>query len=149
MPGADRRRLIGCAILLPAIGAALRLLGLSRTYRVLGRSSHPASASPVEAESAQAYARNLARLIGIASRHGPYHATCLRQSLALWWLLRRKGLAADLRVGVGRRDAAVDAHAWVELEGRVLNDRATIGEDYAPYERLDRVLSRSRQTRAT
>lgn len=43
--------------------------------------------------------------------------TCLRQALAVHWLLRRRGLQPELRFGVDRIDNAPDMHAWVELEG--------------------------------
>jgi hypothetical protein len=33
------------------------------------------------------------------------------------WLLRRQGLPARLRMGALLRDGALDAHAWVELDG--------------------------------
>ena len=132
----------GLALLLPAIGGALRCLGVRRTYRLLGGAAAgagPASAVPL---AAQASAVRLGQLLDIASRHGPYAATCLRKSLALWWLLRRRGLSAELRIGVAKVDAQMQAHAWVELAGRVINDRATVADDYAVYEDLDRHLPR-------
>jgi len=84
----------------------------------------------------------LGQLVSIASRHGPYAATCLRQSLALSWLLRRRGLPAEVRVGVGKNDGRVLAHAWVELEGKVINDHPAIAAEYAAYRELDRSLPR-------
>ncbi len=104
---------------LPAIAACLRLFGYVRTRRWLERRSiarHPRAATPDDFDSARA----LARLAAIAGRHGPIHVTCLRQSLLVYWLLRRRGLAPELRIGVRKQDAAVDAHAWVELEGHAL-----------------------------
>jgi len=140
LPGNERWLLVRLAVLLPAIGAALRCLGVRRTYRLLGVAAEgagPASAVPL---AAQASAARLGQLLGIASRHGPYTATCLRQSFALWWLLRRRGLPAELRIGVAKVDAQMQAHAWVELAGRVINDRATVADDYAVYDDLDRHL---------
>ena len=140
LPPDERRLLLGLALLLPAIGGALRCLGVRRTYRLLGgaaASAGPASAVPL---AAQASAVRLGQLLDIASRHGPYAASCLRKSLALWWLLRRRGLSAELRIGVAKVDAQMQAHAWVELAGHVINDRATVADDYAVYEDLDRHL---------
>lgn len=140
LDGRERRLLAALAVLLPAIGSALRIVGVRRTYRLLG-GPRPGAAGGIEVdETSQAAAKRLAQLVNIAARHGPYSATCLRQSLALWWLLRRRGLTAELRIGVGKADARLRAHAWVELAGRVINDHGSISNDYAVYEDLDRQL---------
>jgi hypothetical protein len=49
-------------------------------------------------------------------------ATCLVQALAAAAMLRRRGLACRLRLGVrtrGEGGARIEAHAWVECDGRV------------------------------
>lgn len=104
---------------LPAMDAALRLFGYVKTRRWLERRSAGSDvrmATPGDLDAAE----NLARLAAIAGRRGPIAATCLRQSLLVYWLLRRRGLAPELKIGVRKQDAVVDAHAWVELEGRAL-----------------------------
>jgi hypothetical protein len=140
LPADERRLLLGLALLLPAIWGALRCLGVRRTYRLLSGTVASAGVESTVSLAVQASAMRLGQLLDIASRHGPYRATCLRQSLALWWLLRRRGLPAELRIGVAKVDAQMQAHAWVELAGRVINDRATVADDYAVYEDLDRHL---------
>lgn len=45
---------------------------------------------------------------------------CLVQALAARWLLARRGIAADLHIGVLKNDGALEAHAWLERSGRVL-----------------------------
>lgn len=142
LAGDDRRVLVALAVLLPAIGGALRIVGVRRTYRMLGGSRPLRAARGEVDEIAQATAKRLGRLVDIASRHGPYKATCLRQSLALWWMLRRLRLPAELRIGVGKDDVHMRAHAWVELGGQVINDRASITDDYAVYADLNRQLPR-------
>ena len=47
---------------------------------------------------------------------------CLEQSLALVWMLRRRGLGARLQLGCRRNGPELLFHAWV------------IGEDHAPLE---------------
>ena len=104
---------------LPAMDAALRLFGYVKTRRWLERRSAGTDArmaTPGDLDAAE----SLARLAAIAGRRGPIAATCLRQSLLVYWLLRRRGLAPELKIGVRKQDAVVDAHAWVELEGRAL-----------------------------
>ena len=139
----ERRLLVGLVFLLPAIGLALRLLGFTRTTRLLRGSAGSTTARAEVGAESQAMAVRLGQLVSIASRHGPYAATCLRQSLALSWLLRRRGLPAEVRVGVGKNDGRVLAHAWVELEGKVINDHPAIAAEYAAYRELDRRLPRA------
>lgn len=48
-------------------------------------------------------------------------ATCLPQAFAARRLLMRRGVACDVRFGVARApDGRFDAHAWVEVDARVV-----------------------------
>ena len=47
---------------------------------------------------------------------------CLQRSAATTMLLRRSGLSAEMVLGV--QTCPFRAHAWVELAGRVVNDKA-------------------------
>ena len=116
----DRGRVLGMMLFgLPAIHLALRGYGFGRTRGWLERRS-PAHASRQASASDLDAAKHLARLAAIAGRRGPLRATCLRQSLLVYWLLRRRGFAPELKIGVQRIHGATDAHAWVELEGTAL-----------------------------
>jgi hypothetical protein len=42
---------------------------------------------------------------------------CLPRALAAHAMLRRRGIASRLCLGAARRDGAVAAHAWVEVDG--------------------------------
>jgi hypothetical protein len=134
---AERRLLPWLAALLPLVGAALRLLGYHRTRALLERLSRPPQrpipADPGATTTADT-AQRLARLVGIAANHGPYRATCLRQSLALWWLLRRRGIPAELRIGVRKQQGELQAHAWVEHQGQALNDGQGVSKTYAAFQ---------------
>lgn len=44
--------------------------------------------------------------------------TCLVSALVLFRLLRRRGQAAELVIGLREHAVTQEAHAWVELEGR-------------------------------
>ncbi|MGH9739876.1 MAG: lasso peptide biosynthesis B2 protein [Candidatus Acidiferrales bacterium] len=58
-----------------------------------------------------------------AARHVPISANCLECSLTLWWLLRRRGIAAELCIGGRKEHGRFEAHAWVELGGMVVSDK--------------------------
>lgn len=60
----------------------------------------------------------IAELLDIARRHSPVRPSCLKEALVLARLLHAEGVAATVRIGVARRDAALDAHAWVEHPGQ-------------------------------
>ncbi len=47
---------------------------------------------------------------------------CLPRSLAIFTMLRRRGYPAIFCSGVRREAGSLQGHAWVELEGRVLED---------------------------
>ena len=101
-------------------GLACRFAGLAGIRLcahapLIERASNRDDAPPVHDELARG--ERLARLAAIAGRHGPVEATCLRQSLLVYGLLRRRGSAPELKIGVRREDTAIAAHAWVELAG--------------------------------
>jgi hypothetical protein len=58
---------------------------------------------------------------------------CLQRSAATACLLRSHGLVADLVIGV--QHTPFRAHAWVEVDGRVVNDRPYMHEMYAVLDR--------------
>ena len=47
-------------------------------------------------------------------------AACLQRSVVATWLLRREGFAAEMVIGC--RPLPFESHAWVEVDGRVVND---------------------------
>lgn len=56
-------------------------------------------------------------------------ALCLQRSAAMACLLRRYGVRAELVIGA--QQMPFKAHAWVEVGGRVVNDKAYVPEMYA------------------
>lgn len=130
---ADRARLLLLMLCgLPAMAAGLRLFGYVRTRDWLARHSAGRALRIANADDL-AEAEKLAYLAAIAGQHGPISATCLRQSLLVYWLLRRRGLAPELKIGVRKQGAALDAHAWVELEGRSLDPRQIAHQAFAAH----------------
>lgn len=60
-------------------------------------------------------------------------ATCLVQALAADVMLRRRGLACELRIGVRAHPASVaplEAHAWIECGGAVAIGRIESLQDF-------------------
>ncbi|WP_176722219.1 lasso peptide biosynthesis B2 protein [Candidatus Thiosymbion oneisti] len=117
------------------ISVLLRLLTLRRTRQLLMYLTPKKPGYPTGLDQAMAYAQRIRKLAWIASRHLPFDAYCLRQSVLIWWFLRRRGLAAELRIGVNNQEAFL-AHAWVELEGRLVNESPDVTERYRPFDRV-------------
>ena len=116
LTGQQKLQLAWLALALPVTGLLIRLLGFQRAARFCARLGGEAPlrpSSPQDVRDAQAFAR----LAGIAGRRGPVTTTCLRQSLVVRAWLRRRGLDAQLRIGVRKNGGVMDAHAWVELDG--------------------------------
>jgi len=76
--------------------------------------------------------RRLLRLFRIAVRNHLWQMNCLRRSLALRLLLARRGVEAGLVLGVRKEGAAIEGHAWLQINGTVINDRADIARQFTP-----------------
>ena len=124
----ERRLLVAALLMLPLTRLALRVVGFRRWQSFLTRFvPHSSQAAPADAAARGA---QTARMVRAAAREGLGRPNCLSRSLVLWWLLARQGFPAELRIGARKKkDDALEAHAWVELAGRVL------GEDDDPHSR--------------
>ena len=125
LPSKERNLLMAMLLALPAVSASLRIFGFARTRGWMERTSRTDTRRHAM-QSEVADAERLAVLAAIAGRHGPIRATCLRQSLLVFWMLRRRRLAPELKLGARRTGSLPDMHAWVELDGTPLGqDRLT------------------------
>jgi hypothetical protein len=62
-------------------------------------------------------------MVRVAATYGPFRAKCLPRAIVLWSMLRRAGVAAELRLGVRHGDRGFEAHAWVEVGGVHLDEQ--------------------------
>jgi hypothetical protein len=129
---ADRRLLAETVLVMLRVRAGLLVLGYPALRRRLDRSRPSRHPSPQTSD-------RVAWAVAAVARRLP-GTTCLVQSLAAYALLRRRGHSPELHIGVRGRggDTAMplDAHAWVECEGRVVAGEL---DDLAEYGRLDPV----------
>jgi hypothetical protein len=54
--------------------------------------------------------------------------------MTLWWMLRRDGVDGELHIGARKQGEKFEAHAWVELDGQVLNDGVEVHQHYARFD---------------
>ena len=78
----------------------------------------------------------IAWAVSAVARRLPSRTTCLVEALAAEAMLRRRGFAPTLRIGVrepGSDATLLEAHAWVECAGSVvIGGRANLA-DYAVF----------------
>jgi hypothetical protein len=125
--------------LVPATQLSLRLWGFSRTARTLARWSRRTSISS-DPESA----RESAEAVNLVAGRAVVGARCLGRSLVLWFILRRRGIDAELVIGADApRRGALQAHAWVEVAGEPVNDAMDVRERFGSFDlRLPRLGER-------
>jgi transglutaminase-like putative cysteine protease len=115
-----------CLLLLALVDASLRAFGLRRTVRWVRR---------VVGDRADAVRpgmiTDVAHAVAKAAAFYPGRAQCLEQSLVLYWVLRRRGVEARLRVGV--QPFPFTAHAWVEHNGHPINEQEDFVTQLAPF----------------
>lgn len=128
---AERRLLAGAAVLLPAIVVLLKLTGYQRLHRLGERAVAP---RPLPAD-ADARIDRTVRMVDLTIARLPIPSACLSQSLTLWLLLRAQGVPSEVCIGVRPGGAPLDAHAWVEHEGRPLNETESVVSSYAALRR--------------
>lgn len=76
----------------------------------------------------------LAWCVGAAAGTHMVFVRCLERSLTLQRLLRRQGVHAQLRIGVRSTEGSIEAHAWIEVEGRPIAEPEEIGRSFAALE---------------
>lgn len=115
-----------CLLLLTAVDASLRLFGLRRTVHAM-RGLVGSRQSPTR----PGLITDAAHAVATAAAFYPRRALCLEQSLVLYWVLRRRGVEAQLKVGV--RPFPFTAHAWVEHNGHPINEQEDFVTQLAPF----------------
>jgi len=108
---------------------SIRSLGFSRTVGLLDRLPRPFAATTADEASAARWANEIE---GVSGR--PYGGTCLDRAVLLWFLMRQRGLAGIIRIGVAFDDDRLDGHAWVEVNGTVVNDHQEVASRFIPFD---------------
>ena len=156
----ERCLFLQALILLPLIHLSLNLLGFKRTYSILGNIAvfswmqHEVNLTPPPAplsllrrgdgewgmendeNSASSKIFTTANTVKIAARYYKW-ATCLRKSLALWFLLRRQGIATELQIGTRFEKGEFQAHAWVEYQGYAVGEPSGVKQYFTSFENLN------------
>jgi hypothetical protein len=130
LPAPERLLALQLSLLLPIVDLSLRVVGFQRTWGWLARFARRNCPGLAPEEADIAAAGRLAELARAVGARSPWPASCLRQALTVWLLLRRRRLPAELKIGVQRRNAPFQAHAWVELGGVALDPTAAAHQPF-------------------
>jgi len=110
-------------LLLPVVAMSLRIFEYNKTKNIFSHFISDISGQKEPVPTDLEKASVIARMVTVASRHGPYRANCLKQSMVLWWMLARHGILSEIKFGVQKNtDESFGAHAWVECYGMNMSD---------------------------
>jgi hypothetical protein len=109
--------LVRCGLTILAVKAGLKTAGFARTLTWIG---HRACRVQARCHPSAGDLRATERAVAMAGALYPGRALCLEQSLALYYLLRRRGV--PVRYCQGVQPYPFEAHAWVEYGGTPIND---------------------------
>lgn len=129
----DRRLVVEAASLMALVWTGLRVLRFPALRRLLDR--YASTRTRLRAgEPPLTTIGNVRWAITAVAARCP-SATCLVQALAADAILRRRGLAPELHIGVrarAERAIPIEAHAWVECDGSVAIGSIDNLSEFAP-----------------
>jgi len=116
------KTLLASLWLLPFTAVLLKLRGVQKTRQLLGRLGSFLPGTKVTGYGALEEARCIARMVSIVAGRGIYRADCLKKSIVIELLLKRRGIECELKFGTRVGQGFFGAHAWVEARGEALAD---------------------------
>jgi hypothetical protein len=123
------------AVLVPLVKVRLRRGGFGTTLERLARSATAAIDETITPDEAVAIGRETALAVGLVAHRPIVGDQCLGRSLVTWSLLRREGIDSTLVVGAEPPAGDVlSAHAWVEVAGVPVNERADVRKRFGSFE---------------
>ncbi len=97
---------------------ALRFLSVQRLTAWMGAARRPGRASAER--NAGDTLRRIEWAMDAVVRHSPLTFVCFPQSLAAYFMLRRRGIAGTLFYGVARGANRLQAHTWIKVGDRIV-----------------------------
>lgn len=110
-----------CAVVLGAVILSLKTRDLGSTLRLARRYARGPLA--IGSDHTLLVERTAHNVI-LAAAFFPLRARCLEQSIALYVLLRRRGISVDFKLGA--QPYRFRAHAWIEYRGIPINEEGEI-----------------------
>src|ERR1700721_401540 len=115
-------------LMLIVIGAGLRTAGLSKAYAIVRKRK-----AKLIAEDRREPCQRIRRAMDLACVFYPKTVLCLQRAVATVVVLRASGWPAEVVTGCSI--GTFENHAWVEVNGSVVNDKPYIHEMYQVLDR--------------
>ncbi|MBI3665495.1 MAG: lasso peptide biosynthesis B2 protein [Acidobacteria bacterium] len=121
-------RCVGRAILtLLAVYIGLRIVPFDRLQRW---ATSVRTGAPEDGGATGEAIRRTAWLVDVAANHHVVPMRCLARSLALAWMLARRGISTQVKLGVRKDGEQFLAHAWLEWRGERVNDPHQVAQQF-------------------
>jgi len=127
---AERSWLLEAWFLLLGFRVALRTRPFSSVER-WARVPLATNGSSAEQDPQQPDPR-LAWCVDAAANHHLWPMRCLERSLTRQRMLRKRGVDAELKIGVQKQGPELEAHAWLEIDGRPVAEPESISQRFLP-----------------
>jgi hypothetical protein len=102
-------------ILLTAIRLGLWLLRFQKLLKLVTSISEG-----LNSKAANRFTLNqITWAVNVSTRYMPGGAKCLARALTTQVLMNWCGFKPELRIGVAKNETGLDAHAWIEYQGRI------------------------------
>jgi len=134
LSGFERGIVLEAVIGLPIAWLAVRLLGFRICRAAFEEPARAARNSKALEAGTLDMARRIAHLEAVTATNLFFRTSCLEQSLVLCRMLRRRGMNAGLRIGARKEEDRFEAHAWVEMEGNVVDGSGAEHLHFMPFE---------------
>jgi hypothetical protein len=126
------------------VAVGLRLLQLRTVLAILhGEKRSDRNSRSHSTGIASGNPQRAAYCVELASRLYPLRPTCLQKALVLYALLARRGFDVRVLIGAARDGIRLDAHAWLEHQGRIILGAPTPGR-YSTLCALEKSLAGTR-----
>lgn len=120
----DWQVLFEAYFLIFALKISLRCCGFSRVYYYITKQRLPLVGYSHEKIEKLCY------LVRLSCQYHFCRAQCLHYALVAYYLLRQRGVEVDLCIGVRREGSDMAAHAWLEFEGRAIQESPETQKTY-------------------
>ena len=133
LSSSERSRVMEALLLPVLVFGGFRAIGVPRTQHILRRWANRAR---LHSDTFTAVEQIRGALLAqkVVQRSTGVAGNCLVRSLTLWAILLRRGIVTELRVGFRRFEGRIQGHAWIEYQGRPINESLTKARLYAPYD---------------
>lgn len=136
LKGTDRYLLLRTLLILGSIRLGLWMLSFQTLQKLLARVSQPET-STVKLEPLPI--GKIIWAVNLSSRYMPGQVKCLARALTTQVLMKQSNYTAELRIGVAKGESGkLEAHAWIEHQGRVVIGYLQDLSRYTPMPSLDK-----------